>query len=532
MNLFKNNFIFSLLYATLAFVVIYVITSGGLGISVDSENYLTIANGFTQQRWGESFNPVWPPFYPLTIAAIKALRLAELVDAARIVSILSFVILVVTIFLLGLQLQGKFTAHFSAISTMFLAPLIYLYSFCWSETMYIMFSLLFFFMLILLLKAPEERRTKYLIWSGIFAGLATITRYVGFSLIGTGILSILFLSNYLPWSKKFKKTLTFMLVASIPVFLHYLTCFYYYGLAGKTQFPPKYSFVHQLSRFFSTIYHDFLSFDLSFWNYVFFFEWRFPFFWLRIIVLLCTLILLVLFFKSVFSSKLSKALLKPPIGMIFYFVLYSSIILYIGSTIAIDPTGSRFTVPLYPFILLLVFFSVSHVCKIFAQRRTKRLVFSLAILGIVIFGGIQIISTLSIYKGISSGSFPAMEHPGNLNRESIKFLKENVDSNDFIITNIHRKLAFIWPRQEPYLDIPKKDWEKAVNEIMYEASQRSIYVLLCTEDFSPYGITVEDIEKTDEKIGLFSWKKIFGNDYIYKTKYVVFRQPQKSKKKE
>ncbi len=525
MNFFKNNCTIFFLYASLAFVVIYVMTSGGLGISFDSEYYLVAAKRFTQQRWQKAFNPIWPPFYPLTIATFKALGLAGLIGAARIVSILSFVILVVTVFLLGLQLQGKFTAHFSAISTLFLASLIYLYSFCWSETIYTVLSLLFFIMLILFLKAPKPRRTKFLIWSGIFAGLGSVTRFIGFSLIGTGILSILFLSNYHPRSKKFKKTLTFMLVAGIPVFLHYLICFYYYGRAVKTQFPSKYPFMHQLFQFFSTIYHDFLSFDLNFWKYVFFFEWGFPFSWLRVIVLLCMLILVILFFKAAFPSNLSKDLLKPQIGVIFYLVLYSSIILYVSSTMAIDPMSSRFTVPLYPFFLLLVFSGISHVYKTLARRKTKRLIWSLVILGTVSFWGIQIVSSLSIYKGISSGSFPAMEHPGNLNRESLKFLKENVNPSDVIITNIYPKLSLIWHREEPYPGIPQKEWEKALNEITYEASRRSIYVLLCTEDFAPYEITVKDIEKTDQKLGLFSWKKIFGNDYIYKTKRLVFPQP-------
>lgn len=395
-----------------------------------------------------------------------------------------------------------------------------------------MFSLLFLFALILFLKAPKERATRYLIWSGIFAGLGSVTRYVGFSLVGTGILSTLFLSNYHPGFKKFKKTLTFTLVACIPVFLHYLICFYYYGLAGKTQFPSQYSFMHQLSRFFSTIYHDFLSFDLSFWKYVFFFEWGLPFSWLRMIVLLCMIIFLILFLKAVFSSKSLRDLLKPQIGVIFYFVLYSSIILYTSSTIAIDPIGSRFTVPLYPLLLLLIFSGISHVYKTSGQKSTKILIMGLTMVVTIPFWGIQIISTQSIYKGISSGSFPAMEHPGNLNRQSLKFLKENVDSSDIIITNIYRKLTLIWPRQEPYPGIPQKNWEEAQHEITYEASRRTIYVLICTEDFSPYGITVEDIEKTDKERGLFSWKNIFGNDHVYKTKRVVFRQPQESKKKE
>jgi hypothetical protein len=131
------------------------------------------------------------------------------------------------------------------------------------------------------------------------------------------------------------------------------------------------------------------------------------------------------------------------------------------------------------------------------------------------------VSSLSIYTGVSSGSFPAMEHPGNQNRESLRFLKAEADSGDIIVTNIPRKLSFIWPRQIPYADIQKENWEAVQKDLMFEASRRSIFVLLCTEDFSPLGITKEDVEETD----LFSRRKEFGSDVVFKSKHVVFRQP-------
>jgi hypothetical protein len=56
--------------------------------------------------------------------------------------------------------------------------------------------------------------------------------------------------------------------------------------------------------------------------------------------------------------------------------------------------------------------------------------------------------------------------------------------------------------------------------------------LICTKDYSPYGITVEAIEATDEEMGLFYWERVFGNDYIYKTKRVVLDESRKSKKRE
>jgi hypothetical protein len=58
LNFFKNNTITILLYGALAFVVIYVMTSGGLGVSADSENYLMLADCFTQKLWGKAFNPI------------------------------------------------------------------------------------------------------------------------------------------------------------------------------------------------------------------------------------------------------------------------------------------------------------------------------------------------------------------------------------------------------------------------------------------------------------------------------------------
>jgi 4-amino-4-deoxy-L-arabinose transferase-like glycosyltransferase len=360
----------------------------------------------------------------MTIAAVDILGSAELLGAARIVSILSFVILVITIFPLGLHLQGKITAHLSAFSVVSLATLIYLYCFCWSETVYTMFSVLFFLLLVLFLKAPQGSNTKYLILSGVFAGLATITRYVGYSLIATGILSILFLSNYHSISKRIKKTLSFALMAGISVFLHYLSHFYYWALTSKSHYASPHSFTHQLLLFFSTIYHDLLSSDLSFWRYAFLFEWGSSFSWVRLITIICMLFLSVLFFKAVLFSKRDKGSLRLQIPMVFYLVLYSSIVLYTSSTIAIDPIGSRFTVSLYPFLLFLVFSGISHGYKSFAPRKTKMLFIGLALLGIASFWAIQITSTMNIYKGISSGSFPAMEQPGNLNRESIKFIKK------------------------------------------------------------------------------------------------------------
>lgn len=524
----SHTLFFSFLYAILAFVAIYAMTSGGLGISSDSESYLITSDRFAQGLWADAINPIWPPLYPLAIAVVKFAGSAEPVAAARIISILSYLVLVVAVFLTGLRLQGKSAAHFSAVSVLSLASLMYVHCFCWSETLYIMFSILFFLWLTPFIESASEGRTKHLIWAAIFAGLGSVTRFVGISLIATGILSVLLLGRHRSRSLKLKKVLVFTLISGIPLFLHYSACFLQYGLAGKTQFPSKFTFWDQGLLWFSTIYHDFLSFDLVFWKYVFFFGFGYLSLWLRIVLLVGTVTFLVLTFSCRLLSKLSSDNFRPRLAMLLYLVLYSSIILYVGSTVAIDPIGSRFTVPLYPIILLLLISTFSSGYRRLAHQGRRNLALALVIVCAGPFWGIQAISGLSIFRGISSGGFPAMEHPGNLNRDSLKFLKEQADSNDVIITNIPQKLVFIWPRRTPYPDIPRQDWESTEKDLTYEASRRSIYLLICTEDFSPLGITIQDVEETDRRLELFSWRKDFAGDMVFKTKHVVFRRPEQS----
>jgi hypothetical protein len=520
---------FLLVYAAAALAVIYVLTAGGLGVSYDSGNYLLSAQLLAAGEWGRAAAPIWPPLYPLAIALLDVPGSVHPLKAARILSVLTYAALVVAIFLWGLWAHGKLTAHLCAVSALCLAPLIYVYCFCWSETLYTTLSVLFFLVLTLSFESSGKRQAKYLICAAIFAGLASVTRFIGLSLIGTGALSILFFTGHHTWSGKLKKTLTFLLVSCAPILLYFLIRLLHYGLVAKTQHPPRYSFWYQLLQLFSTIYHDFLSFGLSFWKYVFFFEWSFLSFWLRIPPLAGILLLLLLLGRTMLSPGSASGFSSTHKAVLLYAALYGSILIYVSATMAVDPVGSRFTVPLYPPMLLLLFSAVSNGYQTLVEKRAGKPALLLLVLCLTSFWGIQVLSCCSIHKGVSAGKFPAMEHPGNVNRESLKFLKQDADSGDLIVTNVPRKLSFIWPRSVPYPYIPKIGWDPAQKELTYEASRRSVYVLICTQDFSPGGIDSEDIEEADRQTGLFYWKKIFQDDLVAKVKPVAIQAPRKSR---
>jgi hypothetical protein len=377
----------------------------------------------------------------------------------------------------------------------------------------------------LLLEPSNSRRTLYLVEAAIFAGLASVTRYIGFSLIGTGVLSVVLFGRYHPISRRVKKILLFILVACIPLLLHFAACFVNYGFAGKTQFPSQYTFGHQLLQLVTTVYRDLLSFDLNFWAYRFFLSWGFLDFWLRLGFLAGVLALVFMFLKTPGLPGEERNSFKPRIAILIYCLIYCSILLYVGSTVAMDPIASRFIAPLYPLILLLIFSGFSRAYRAIGRTKARNIALASAILCLTALWAIQVSSTLSVYRGINSGSFPAMEQPGNLNREGLRFLKENADSTDIIITNVPQKLSFIWPRPLGYPNIRKDEWDLTQNDLTYEASRRSIYVLVCTGDAAPLGITLQQVEETDRELNLFAWRKDFGDDVIFKTKHVVFREP-------
>jgi 4-amino-4-deoxy-L-arabinose transferase-like glycosyltransferase len=531
-----SRLFFALAYGALAFAIIYVATSGGMGVTFDSERYLVTAHYLKQAEFGEAFKTAFagsPILYPLTILLFKTVGLNEWLTAARLISILSFVVSVMVVFLLGLQIQGRATAHLSALTMLIFAPMLCTFSYCWSETLYIMLSLLFLLMLILFLKAPLRKGAGYLIGAAVFAGLGFFTRYLGFSMIVTGLLVILLLSRRGERQKRIKETLVFGGISVLPMLFNFLMYLFHLGTTVRETIPPEYSPSELVVRFFVTIYNDFLSFGLTFEKYEVFLtglqSWEksgSAWFWFDKVILLCLLIIFLFMLKFVLSSKSFRSLLKPPAVLFVYVAVYGIVLLGITSWMFVEQAGTRFTVPMYPFIILLFFSIIFHIHGELDLGRAKIVFSCLVILCTLLFWSIQLVSTSSIYRGVMSGSFPAMEHPGNRNRQSLKFLRENLSSDDVILTNIPYKLAFIWPRKMPYLGLHNYDpdfrvvgtkpLEPLLRKVTSDYPDHGIYLFLCSQDYPTYFFYIHNVDELDKTTEFFAWKKVIGNDYVFK----------------
>ncbi|MGB2989296.1 MAG: glycosyltransferase family 39 protein [Candidatus Zixiibacteriota bacterium] len=540
-----QGLLFPLLYCVLAVVVMYIFTSGGVGVSADSERYLETADLIRNGEIGEAVRTAYPHspmFYPLTIAVVQFVGLVHGSDAGRIVGILSFVISVVAVFFLGLRIEGKPTAHLSALSMLILTPILYTFSYCWSETLYIMLSLVFFLFMLSYLDGPRGKDIKYVAAGAVLAGLGFATRYLGVSLIGTGLVVMFFSSKFGKLRKRPGQMLLFGLLGVVPMVANLLTALIYVGSVERRTGPAPISFLKQVGLFLSTIYHDFLSLDLTFRGYTFLLtdsvsSWGLNSLslWLGVIVILSLVGLTTVFVRLVVTQASFREAVKFLAVPAIYVVFYSLALLVTTSRISVDPLGSRFVTPLYPFVLLLVFSSATHLLRTLSGKGIKKLLSGFVIAGTSLFWVIQLISSASIYSGVSSGSFQAMEQPGNLNRSSLTFLKKRVTSEDTIITNIPRKLRFIWPRRMPYWSISGID--RSLDEIRRRCAQARVYLLLCTNDRgtdplvlniekegSRYKIPIHQLNPVEqsavveEKLrrqGLTFSKVVHGFDYIY-----------------
>lgn len=335
-----------ILYIFLAFFVVIALNWGGINLSYDSKRYLIGSELFSQKGWDEGMRFILPhhaPFYSMVLAVGQRFYGGNLntqgflpkpkyiirdIPWAEGISILGFVGLVVAMFFFGWHLGGVLVAHFSAILTLLFIPGVKIFTWAWSETVYLPLSIA---CLLMLLLYNKRGGLFYFFASAVLAGLAFFTRFLGVSLILAGFLVILFSQHprlIIPWYKDIElwgepKVFKGLLWAAIA----FLPGLFYLGIDRATG-PATHGFLYQFVEFVKSIHRDFAA--------------------VGVLVLVLGLFLKVRLWW----------------GAIAYAGLYSVVIIIVASTVWIDPIGgygdlhpyecSRLLIPIYPIILLYI----------------------------------------------------------------------------------------------------------------------------------------------------------------------------------
>ncbi|WDF53405.1 ArnT family glycosyltransferase [Mucilaginibacter sp. KACC 22063] len=206
----------ALVAAIIGYYVIYLFTKyNGVGISPDSIMYISTARNVHDHGAFTSFTNKslvdFPVFYPAFLAftyfisGIDPLKAGPVIDGLLFASV---------IFISGWLMQRfapkSIIYKWLILAVIILNPaLLQVYTYMWSETLFIIMVLLFF---IAFSHYLNTHTYKALIVSAIIAGIACITRYAGITVIGAGGLLLLIDQTY-PFKKRWGRIFTFGFVA-------------------------------------------------------------------------------------------------------------------------------------------------------------------------------------------------------------------------------------------------------------------------------------------------------------------------------
>jgi len=186
------------------FVVNLYMRYAGIGISPDSIMYMSTARNLnahhTLHFFGDKPIVAFPVFFPIFLATIQFITHT---DPLILGPALDGILFAVLIFLCGVIMEG-FTYpsklyKWLALAAIAISPsLLEVYTMLWSETLFIVFTLVFF---ILYKNYLKSYNISALLWLAAVTALACDTRYAAITLVGTGGMLMLFDGNLKPRKK-------------------------------------------------------------------------------------------------------------------------------------------------------------------------------------------------------------------------------------------------------------------------------------------------------------------------------------------
>ncbi|MHB1346531.1 MAG: glycosyltransferase family protein, partial [Candidatus Humimicrobiaceae bacterium] len=195
------------------FVIVFLTSKWGVGLSTDSAGYLAGArnilngnglsllydsNGSPLITWLPMTDNLslqlypWPPFFPLLLSFFGFLKL-NLFQSGRFLNALLFGanIFLVTL-IIKKYLKSIFLTVFAALILIISKDMIQIHSMLWSEPLFIFLSLIGFLFLFDFL---ENRKIFFLVIASLFFSLAFFTRNIGISLAAASAASVLVYSE-------------------------------------------------------------------------------------------------------------------------------------------------------------------------------------------------------------------------------------------------------------------------------------------------------------------------------------------------
>lgn len=341
----------------------------GIGLSPDSVWYVAMARELATGHdafAGEHLRPAWPPLFILLIAA-PALVGVDPIDA---VAILNPSILVSICVVSGLWLYRRTGLGFASLIVTgvlaFSIPLTRASSFVWTEPLFVLLTLC---SLVLLDRHLRDNSLVALLFAGLFAALACLTRYAGVALIASSALLVL-AKPQITLKRKTLRALLYSLVAALPVSLWLLRNLLMSGTVAGGRTTGEWTFAENVERGVLTLGKWVLP-------------WRSPDQSLDLLISGVSLLVVAGFAlawgwwswrRRGVRDTISWLKLGDPLVLTLcaYMTVYFAFMVAVSTAIRIDAIGSRLLVPMFVPLVLVAGFVVARLIAMARRDRGGR----------------------------------------------------------------------------------------------------------------------------------------------------------------
>ena len=425
---------FCVAYFGLALIICIYSTPGGSLLSPDSVTYIVSAENLYQNH-----NFFWnygSPMYPILIALGMIFGLSS-EQSASIIPIICYSLLGFPLFLLGKIISRPFIGYISCIVSLFCGKyLLVVSTWAWTEMPF-----LFFTVIAILFMAIFNRYgyTRSINFAGIFTFLAILTRYVGFVLIPIGLIVIAI--NIRDFRKALTMIINFCLISIIPVIIwEFVPSGTLYKIATSTSNHPLGTTMVQFRQHIESFFYN---------------DYKI----LSIIILLFFIIAII----EICLNKRLTAFTKDTIPLTGFIIIYSIMMILLASSYGnytiVPQLHLRYMLPIFPFVVLLIFSSFSGIYNI---KNTHNILYKILPI---------ILCTLLVAQGANSLFIEA----NNIRTQSIadysdrntfsKFISENnISAQDNIYIGVETNCALFI--MELYMHHPRIPYSGVIRSDM------------------------------------------------------------------
>lgn len=440
-----SNNLDSILAALIGFFLIQIFSRhSGIGISPDSVTYLSAARHLVHGKGFISFDdlPVvdFPFAYPCFLTVISFFTRLDPLQFGPLLNGLLFGLLLYVSggIMNGFNKPSVWYKRILLICILLSPALQEVYSYLWSETL---FLILILFFIISISNYLKQHTTGWLLISILICSLTCLTRYAGVFIIMTGI-CLIFFKNTFPWWKRILHCLLFGSISSSLLLINIIRNLNTTGLAMGLR-PRNNEGVLKIIEYFGSVLCDWLLLD------------RKP-----LLAITLTFVLLILFAATIVFNKNSK---KSKYGFE-YTMAVTGLIYCIFMIITSSYTRyEQFTNRLLSPIFIPLLWGFSYWIPGFINKISIRLKWGFGILLLLItvwFLNVQIRADYEYYDGVKDAGMPGYREDPFVQSEIVQFLEKNkniFDPRMPIYSNAGEAVYFITgiaARQLPFLDFP------------------------------------------------------------------------------